>query len=194
MLRITYLLLGLVFLCGCGSKSPSSTKAPIGADELDGQVLELFGGQAGWKPLAEPVRVEAFRVKPFRLGQGPDPEAVSEDSLKFAEYPIISGPVEVDEETARKLARILADSKAYGWDFAKSCEFMPGVGFRFVGADSTTEILFCFSCDEMRIVHNGKQVGHEDTDAVRTALVKAVQKIFPDDKVVQGLKTSEELE
>lgn len=191
MFRTTHLLVGLLvigLLClsGC-EKTSTSVNTPLGAEEPNGQVLELFGGQPGWIPIAVRTRVEAFRIDPIMKGES-EPEEGEEKELLFAGYPILSGPINVDKKMADALALILADSDTYAWDVAKACEFEPGVGIRFVGVDSSTEILLCFSCDELQIVRDGKRVGHEDTDSARGHLIKIVQNIFPDDKIIQGLK------
>lgn len=196
MLPARYLIICPLLFCGCSESSPVSNPlhpAPaLKASELDSRVLKLFGGAEGWKPLADPVRVEAFRVDPVSRGEKTDPDSTNLEQQQFAGYPILSGPTVVDQETAQSLARTLSRPSTYGWDFAKGCEFSPGVGIRFVGSSATMELLFCFSCDEFKIVRDGKTVGHEDTDGARTALVNIARKIFPDDKEIQNLRTAEE--
>lgn len=181
-----------LFSVGCGETKPDSKPNATTQKPLDARVVKLFGGQEGWKPLASPVRIEAFRVDPYSgLDEG-DAKSDTEPAKEFAGYPITAGPVEVDEKTAEKLMQTLSRANIYGWDFAKGCEFSPGVGIRYVGAESTTEILFCFSCDELRIVRDGKRVGAEDTDGARTALVNIAKSIFPKDKAIQKLRTAEQ--
>lgn len=185
MLRSKCLFVGLVvIMTGC-ERTPPTT--PRGADEPNFRVLKLFGGQAGWSPIARRTRVEAFRVDPNWQGESDPEKAAEEHDRKFAGYSILSGPIDVEKKTANALAMILADPATYDWESAKGCEFQPGVGIRFIAADSSTEILFCFSCDELQILRDGKSVGHEDTDTARAELVEIVKKIFPDDKVIQGL-------
>lgn len=197
-MRTTLLLAGLLCCIGCGdvadsqppgTNSPSDTQKP-----LDARVLKLFGGQQGWEPLAHPVRVEAFRLEPYGRSGDDAADTTTEPVREFGGFPIRSGPVEVDQKTAGRLMQTLSRQDIYGWDFAKGCEFTPGVGIRYVGRDSTTEILFCFSCDELQIVRDGKHVGAEDTDGARTELVHIAQAIFPEDKVIQGLETAEQQE
>ena len=194
------LLIALFLIAGCAEKptppddssnGPGSNSKTAPQKPLDARIVKLFGGQEGWKPLKDPVRVEAFRVDPYAsLKDSGDSD--DESTKEFAGFKITAGPVKVDEKTATKLMQTLSQPDIYGWDFAKGCEFSPGVGVRFVGADSTTELLFCFSCDEFRIVRDGKRVGGEDTDGARTALVNIAKAIFPKDKVIQGLRTAEE--
>lgn len=196
------LLIALFLFAGCAEKpippddssnGPGSNKKnPASQKPLDARIVKLFGGQEGWKPLKNPVRVEAFRVDPYGSRDAVDKNSDDEPVKEFAGFKITAGPVKVDEKTAKKLMQTLSQPDIYGWDFAKGCEFSPGVGIRYVGADSTTELLFCFSCDEFRIVRDGKRIGGEDTDGARTALVNIAKSIFPKDKVIQGLRTAEE--
>lgn len=200
-MRAIFLLFALLLTAGCGetptppddsSNGPGSNTKTTPQKPLDARIVKLFGGQEGWKPLNNPVRVEAFRLDPYASINEDDDDSNNESAKEFAGFRITAGPVEVDGKTATKLMQTLSQPDIYGWDFAKGCEFSPGVGVRYVGADTTTEILFCFSCDELRIVRDGKRIGGEDTDGARTALVNIAKAIFPKDKVIQGLRTAEE--
>ncbi len=138
--------------------------------------------------MTEPVRVEAVRVK------GDNAEFPGDKADQhIGGYEITSKPVAVSEEDVQTLLNTLGDSDTYGWAFAKGCQFYPGAAVRFVGKDRKVEILFCFGCEELMVLLDGERVGGEDFDHARTAFVKVMQSIFPDDKPIQGLKTREEL-
>ena len=164
-----------LLLCGCQeTAAPPPLTTENKSDLPEAEVLGLFGGANGWQPLVDPTHVEAFRVEGgvFEMEADAVEEPAPDPRPTLAGYPIISGPVEVNQEIAGRLARVLRDRKAYGWDYAKACGFTPGVAIRFVGAESTTELLLCFSCDNLEVVHDGKRVGYEDTDAIRESLAR----------------------
>ena len=50
------------------------------------------------------------------------------------------------------------------------------------------QILVCLSCDELRVLLNGKRVDGEDIDRIRSVLLQATQQAFPDDADIQALK------
>jgi hypothetical protein len=107
-------------------------------------------------------------------------------------FPIVSGPVQVDSDLATSIATALADPKVYGWDYSKACFFDPGVALRFTQGESVTEVLLCFSCDELLVVREGKALGKEDNDGARGPLVAAAKRLFPDDKEIQALLSPEQ--
>ena len=144
-------------------------------------VKNLFGGIEGIVAVVEPERVEAYRVAPLhKIPKGETPETVGGAG-------ILSGPVAVDEATARDLAEILKSADTYRWDSAKACKFDPGVAIRFIGKSSTTDVLFCFHCEELQVWRDGKRVGGEDFDADRKRIAAIMKRIFPDDEGIQGL-------
>jgi hypothetical protein len=144
-------------------------------------VKDLFGGFEGLVAVVEPEQVEAYRVaRLHKILKGENPETIGGAG-------ILSGPVAVDEATARDLAEILKSADTYGWDFAKGCKFDPGVAIRFIGKSSTTDVLFCFHCEELQVWRDGKRVGGEDFDADSHRLRAIMKRIFPDDEEIQGL-------
>jgi hypothetical protein len=106
---------------------------------------------------------------------------------EFGGAEVLSGPIAVAEDDARLLASILRDPKTYSWESAKGCKFDPGVAIRFAGGTSTTDVVFCFHCDEIQIYRDGKRVGGEDIDNARSRLAAIMQHIFPDDQEIQKL-------
>jgi len=151
------------------------------ADRRDAaNVTRLFGGPAGLKPILAPDKVEAFRVA-RRTRQGDEPPSA------FGGAEIVSGPVRVDDNTARDLAEILKSPGTYSWDSAKGCIFDPGVAFRFGGKSSIIEVVFCFSCNELQIYQGGQRVGAEDFDKARGRLASIMKRVFPDDGEIEKL-------
>jgi hypothetical protein len=146
------------------------------------QVTQLFGGSAGLAPVVSPQEVLAFR-----LARPAARDAGSPSAPEFGGAEITSNAVTVADDDARQLALILRDPATYSWDSAKGCKFDPGVGLRFVGKDSTTEVVFCFHCDEIQIYHDGKRAGAEDIDNARSRLAAIMKRIFPRDADIQKL-------
>ena len=62
-----------------------------------------------------------------------------------------------------------------------------GGGILLHPGNVNVDVLICFSCDELEIYTNGKQVGHEDFDPRRSDLLRVVKKLFPEDEAIQGL-------
>ena len=70
--RMQWVAAALIAICGCENSSPPvpvtpGTNAPAESPRAstlpDEQVMKLFGGESGWKPIVEPTRVEAYRVE-----------------------------------------------------------------------------------------------------------------------------------
>lgn len=165
---VTLALLIPVVFTGCSSDQ----KLPLASS--------LFGAR-GYESLRHPVEVEAYRIKPI-VG------ALRARQKDIGNYPIISGPAKVESKSQKDLQRILSSSLTYSWFSAKSCEFQPGVAVRFIGKESITDVLFCFSCNELKINVDGSRVGGEDFDKRRAELVAIVKRVFPNDGVVQKLE------
>jgi hypothetical protein len=93
-------------------------------------------------------------------------------------------------ETIKKLRAVLLDPTAYEFDVAKACEFVPGVGIRFVDKERTVDVVFCFECDVVAIRTSGSErwQGGGSFDPGRARFVAVMKQVFPDDKVIQELK------
>jgi hypothetical protein len=151
------------------------------ADEPPARLLTLFGDADHFAAIANPQKVEAFRIKD--MTKPPDPGAPS----PIAGFTVLSGPVGVEAQLAKELSRILTDEKSYVWDKAKKCDPEYGVALRFVGEKSSLDVLLCFQCDQLAVRSGGKGLGHKDFDPARPALVKLVKQIFPKDIEIQQL-------
>ena len=136
----------------------------------------LFGNEEAQAVVAKPTKVQAYRL----------PEETTKKTVK--DYKMIAGPVAIDDALAKSLGQLLLDEKSYSWDTGKACDPLHGVRLEFIQGEKTTDVFFCFSCDILAVYVNGKSVGSADFDAMRPHLVKIMQRIFPDDKAIQGLK------
>ncbi len=169
-------LFGLLMFVWSVSDGAASEK------RLDRRVAKLLGGEKGVKVITTADKVEAYRIKP-EYGAG-------DDVKKIAGFPLISGPHKVDAGHARVLRRVLFNSKTYMFDVAKACEFEPGIVIRFSGKSGMIDVVFCFSCEELKTELDGKRVGYEDFDRARGILVPVMKQIFPKDAEIQELTLS----
>lgn len=151
------------------------------------RVTSLLGGPDAVSVISDrsgAVVREAFRVD----GAGPlrpkDPGA----SGTVHGYPIVAGPVPLDDASAAVVADVLLDDATYLWDSAKHCEFAPGVALRATRGTTVVDVLVCFSCDEVEIWVDGAKRGHEDTDPRRADLVRVAKRLFPGDAAIRALE------
>ena len=143
------------------------------AERLD----SLFGDAGAQGVVAKPTKVQAYRLADKSFYQ---------PTVK--DYKTTAGPIAVDEALAARLSKLLLDRDNYLWDVAKGCEPIFGVRLEFTQGDKSVDLFFCFECDILAVYFRGKPVGSEDFDTMRPQLVEIVQKIFPDDMVIQDLK------
>lgn len=144
------------------------------ADENRDSVFGTAGAQA---IVAKPEKVRAYRLADNSFFQP-----------MVADYKTVAGPTAVDSAEATETSKLLLDQNSYVKDSAKGCEPIFGVRLEFVQGDNTTDVLFCFECDILTVYHQGKPVGGADFDKIRPKLVGIVQRIFPNDETIQGLK------
>lgn len=161
----------------------SACTAPRGPTQ---RVEDFLGGPASVGLITGPERtrpIEAWRIDGMAFMEGRAEGA--KETIRG--YPVLAGPVTVDDASAATLADVLTSDDTYLWDIAKACEFLPGVAFRYSGGDRTVEVLVCFSCDELEVWCDGKKTGHEDFDPRRGDLVRIAQRLFPDDEKIRAL-------
>ena len=178
VLSVSAALLLVTGLAGCAAKGPSG---------LVQRVETLLGGPASAALLtgsAPSDSVVAFRIDGTAWHNAGDGEDTGE---RIYHWPVLGGPFPVDPAVVTSVGAVLADDGTYDWDRAKACEFAPGVVLRYTAGTDVSEVLFCFSCDELEIYRNGARVGHEDFDAARAPLVAAMKRLFPDDAKIQAL-------
>jgi hypothetical protein len=164
-------LLAMLMTAACSSSLAGESK----------RVTEFLGERA-IKVLAAPDRVEVFRVVPTREKK-PNDQA-------FAGYPQRAAGKEQGPEYARELAGVLKDDHSYDWDFAKACEFEPGVGYRVWSGKDSVVVLICFHCNEIGVIEDESKPDHmhvRSADPARKALVKLARQALPDDKTIQSL-------
>jgi hypothetical protein len=159
--------------------------ASCAEDGLDRRVVKELGGKEVAHTLATAPRVLAYRVKPDPV-KADAPEA----KTAVAGYPVIGGAVALDAETSKNLRAVLLDPGAYEFGVAKACEFVPGVGVRFVGEERTIDVVFCFECDVLSIRALGSErwQGGGSFDPGRARFVAVMKQVFADDKTIQELK------
>jgi hypothetical protein len=155
----------------------STAVALTGSGCSSGDLKDVFGNEQAMATVKNATSVKAYRLQ---LG------SYYQESL--SDYKIADGPVYVSDDIASRLSKILLDASIYEWDSAKLCEPDYGVRIQFSEGDNTVDVLFCFECDILAVYHNGRPVGGEDFDDARSRLVSIVQKLFPNDEIIQSLE------
>jgi hypothetical protein len=150
----------------------------------DERLVKLFGGAEALRVVREATSVEAFRID----SDGRDP---TNKKKTVAGYEIISGPVQVDRESARKLAAELTKTETYDWERSKGCKPEPGVAVRFTKDKHVVEIWFCFECLILGVIYDEKFADDEDFEISNDSLA-IVKKWFPKDKAIQDIGKSDE--
>ena len=120
--------------------------------------------------------VNAFRLKPS-----------GKSHARLSEYEMASVPVVVPADSVSTLRAILLDTSTYQWDSAKACLPNFGVRIQFKSGSEVVDVLFCFECDILAVYYNGVQMGGEDFDDAREAILSVIRKLFPDDADIQML-------
>lgn len=164
----------LACLIGCTARAPS---------DLAQRVETLLGGPESAALIAgttKPDSLVAFRIDGMSEGDGKPGE-------RLHLWRKIGGPVPVDDAAARRIAAVLTDDGTYDWERAKACEFSPGVVVRYTKGANTTDVLFCFNCEEIGVFRNDRSVGYEDFDNARDELAAVMKLLFPDDAAIQSL-------
>lgn len=173
--RLTATLAILCLAGSCSAKEPET--------RIDPRVDALYGGAEAIAVLQGPERVQAWRIE----GSPRQPKPEDDPTKLLHGYGVLAGPAAVDEATGKQLAGLLLQPASYEFESAKGCEFQPGVLLRFSRSKANLDILICYSCNEISIYFNGKQVGHEDIDRIRKPMVAAAQRAFPQDEAIRQL-------
>src|SRR5262249_17815317 len=154
------------------------------ADELLGPipapkdfVEKLVGGKEAYQTIALPEKAEAWLLAPNDDSSGGD-RLVKRDR---------AGPLPLKPEAAKAFSDALLDFKSYVWNGGnKHCIVNYGARLRFTRGKNVVDVWLCFECDMLSFRHDGDEP-ITDFDPAHNALVKALQIVFPKDKVVQGL-------
>lgn len=140
---------------------------------------KLFGGKDAVATVAQPDKVEVYRI---------DPNSERTGNLTLEEFRITSGPIEPSHEVTSRLSAILTSPESY-WDVPSNCMPMYGVRVKFERAADRVDLLLCLECDESLIFSNGRFIGYGFFVPAHDLLVRVVQELFPDDKEIQSLKS-----
>jgi hypothetical protein len=123
--------------------------------------LGMLAGCAPQEPPPEPVeRLVVYSLEPM-LRKG---EVDAEPGDEWFDKYFVSGSTAVTDPMRQ---RAILDAVRQGIEEAdqdptvhKMCEFMPRHGLRHVAKDGTvTEWLICFSCEQVKVLQNGVQLG-----------------------------------
>ncbi|RKZ48924.1 MAG: hypothetical protein DRR16_12925 [Candidatus Parabeggiatoa sp. nov. 3] len=136
-----------------------------------GEAIQQFLGEAIIHVLANPDRVDTFRVA-FMA------DANSPLNLKVAEFPVLEQGPELEPGLLKAFQSLVFSDKSYIWEADKRCMFFPELGLRFVKGEQVVEVLVSFYCDLLLFVHEGEQK-MEDCDPISQALGQFRDALFP---------------
>lgn len=156
------LLLGL----GCIEGPPAGPGKP-------GKIGRIFGGTDNADLVADPVRVEAFRLRP--------PSAVVDVKPQYNEWPLAGGRVRVPADVAARLSNALTREGTYGGDEPKGCDPSPGFMLRFHGDGRTVDVVFCFECAVLFTYRGSRPLWYANFDGSTKMLAVLLLKLFPGD-------------
>jgi hypothetical protein len=141
-------------------------------------VPSIFGGEEGMAILANPDKVEAYR-----LGKPTGPH----HSIDLKDYPTISPPVAISTADLETLQRLFTDRSSFR-HYYKACIPTYGVRLDYVRGNKELQVLFCFECESLDCWLEGQLVGGADFDPVTDQLLRIVKSIFPNDPGIQTLQ------
>jgi len=187
MFQLVMLVTALMTAVAGEGIAEEAVEANAGA-QAEARLTKLFGDKAARKPIAECAKIEAYRLESFlttarREQQGED----LSDKQRIGRGVVISGPVQVDKEMAKKIVALLTDPAAYR-DRRNECEPMPGVAIRFVCEDQPRDVMICLECDVIYVMREGKSGGAVEFQPAHDRFVKLAKELFPNDPLIQKLK------
>jgi len=123
--------------------------------------------------LAQPERVESFRVKPIADSSVPA-------ANRLGNYPIEDNGQgrDLTKTEIKDLQKLFFAKGSYYFRMEKRCRFRPDTGLHFVKGNKSVEVIFSFSCDLWLFVHKGKGK-LEDFDPVQKELLTLRNALFP---------------
>ncbi|RKZ91561.1 MAG: hypothetical protein DRR19_06845 [Candidatus Parabeggiatoa sp. nov. 1] len=133
--------------------------------------VQRFFGEAVINILANPERVESFRVAYLKKSNTPLKK-------KVAGYPVLAQGPTLNDTQLKQFQSLVFSEKSYIFEADKRCMFFPDFGLRFVKGDKQVEILLSFYCDILLFAHEGKEK-LEDCDPISKALGELRDALFP---------------
>lgn len=130
----------------------------------DWRLIQLYGGEGSVAALRAPDRVEVFQLEP----RPSDPEV---GVARVGDFPVVAGPVTLDDDEVTRLQAVLLDPETYDFWRTKPDEFRPTLGLRIRKGPSFVDVAVCRESNMILIFREGRRVGAEDYDAARTRLL-----------------------
>jgi hypothetical protein len=167
-MKFIFILLSMALFCGCNKSVPPQEQRAF--------IEKLIGGKNAYETVAAPDHVEAWLLTTY----GSDPG--------FQEKNDRSGPIKLSSELVKTFSETVLNFNSYFHldGPGKACVPDFGVRLQFTRGTNIVEIRLCFECDILEVTSNSQSPA--DFDPSHNVLVKAVQTIFPDDKIVKALE------
>lgn len=151
--------------------------ALLGCQSDESPLLEVFGSPGTIATVRSAEIVTAERLA-----------RASYHRSKSSDYETLSEPVELSQDQARRLKKILLDAGSYDFEMSKGCMPEYGVRLRFRdAAGEIVDVLLCFQCHTLAVYDEEGDVGGEDFDRVSDELAGLMKELFPDDPAIQQI-------
>jgi hypothetical protein len=154
---------------------PNQTK-----DFSPDQLVDLFGDQSIRDITANAEHIDVLLINPKGL-------ELKWGIATVSDYPVNEGPVRIPKHDVAAIKEALTDARSFGWNYGKSCLPAPGVRMTFTKDNQSVDVLYCFACNILGVYSKNKFVGGEDFDTIRPTLVRSLQRLYPYNRLIQGL-------
>ena len=134
--------------------------------------VQTFLGCKIIRILAQPERVESFRLKP-------EPNASLPEKNRLGNYPIEDNGQgrNLTNAQIKDLQKLFFSENSYYFYASKRCPFSPDIGLHFVRGEQSVEVLFSFDCNLWLFFDDGDEK-LEDFDSVQEQLLKLGHSLF----------------
>lgn len=162
------LMLGL---CGCKRSTPTGNP----------KLVELYGSADAVKAVAQPDSIDIILLQPLQEGTDWRQQSLSAFSPREDVVTLTGRP-------AAELGRVLTSPESFDWDFSKGCTIHMDVWLGFRRGGVRVDVLIDTDCRKLAVFDSSGMVsGQRDFDAARTAVVRILKSVFPNDAHIAGL-------
>lgn len=163
-MRTLYVAIYIIPAIGCNSGDDQRSLSDVFGGKVNLEIVRSAGSGKRWRLGTEAE--EGLRAPQFHRERGVE------------DYPILSGPDDIENALLTELRDCLLDRSCYLFDGDLAC--VPEYAYRvqYSSRDGDVDILFCPGCDVLLVYRDGSYVGG---GAYNRGIGPALQQIFPDD-------------
>ena len=161
---------------GCSSSPAPSVLSPKQPHSNVNRAGDVLGGDQVVDTILNAETVEVFRLEHREFAEN------------LSDYEAIEGPFPVGETDSRELADAVTAYDSYERGMKVGCIPIMHMRTRFVRAESTVDVVYCFDCSLLSVFHNEKLAGGGLFVPAEARLVRLAKRLLPNDEAVQGLE------